>query len=163
MRLLTLVVALAISVSAQTKKQASYPLSPLFARIAYTMADELIDLGLASTKPMIEDDYTTSPYEMRLKAIEKELDRIYEFDLRTKGDYKLHEMLTTDLSLIAAHKRKRDEERERHMESIRAGKPIPYSPNYEDGVPYIECVSSIRLTVSRRAWAGNGNCVLPTQ
>lgn len=82
--------------SRQTPK--IYTLTPLFARIAFVLRQEICDLSSDSTKPIIETDYESDPFTIRQNIISREMDRIEEFDLRTEGDRRLFEMLRTALT-----------------------------------------------------------------
>jgi TonB family protein len=67
------------------------PISPLIARLAYDLNDQMAGLLLASDKPI--GDNLGSPFDMRADKIDKEIDKLTEFDAHTAGDRTMLRML----------------------------------------------------------------------
>src|ERR1043166_3213303 len=70
----------------QAPSQHRLPLSPLFARYAFILQQEIGSLRSESTRELDPLHADSDPYSIRRKAIQEELDRIEAFDLRTRGD-----------------------------------------------------------------------------
>lgn len=82
------------------KKPPTKPLSRAFAHSAFLFGQHLEELGTTSDQPLVEDDYDSSPFEIRLRALEKELEHLEAFYLQTKGDEVVYSMLNTAILFI---------------------------------------------------------------
>jgi|GEM_PF-2781849 hypothetical protein len=129
--------------STQTTKRRVKPLSPLFARYAFSLQQEISEMAHESMVPIIEDDFESDPFTIHRKAFDKELDRIEEFDLKTDGDEEVFAMIQTAETLLLAHK-----------SDINSKNPDEY------GDKWLSCVFDIRKAVSNRAFSSEGNCTL---
>lgn len=90
--------AASISLNASDTKQKTaavtgLPLSPSFARIAFTLKQNIERLRHESTQPIVEGDFSTSPYGIHDKALTDEMERVKMFELKTEGDARLFAML----------------------------------------------------------------------
>ena len=142
---LLLVLASGSSLAQKPPNRSVLPLSPLFARLAYLMQQEFSDWSrMSDTPPNPDDVFSESPFSILEKAIDDEMDRVQEFDVRTRGDQKLFDMLLVAQSFILTE----------HTSGMYQ------QGSFEERHPHLACLSSIRQTISRRAWTGDGACVV---
>jgi hypothetical protein len=139
------------------KGKAALPLSALFARMAFVMQQEYTDWALTSYRSVNSD---VDVFSLTETAVDDEMERIEEFDIQTNGDKKLLEMLFVARTMIV---RAHTQHIQDHIvtRNLNAEEQAAYRAKVKPpGTPYLDCLSSIRETISRRVWTGNGACVL---
>ena len=117
----------------------SLPLSPLFARLAFNLMQEIDQLRGKSMEPLVDGDFDSDLYTIHDKAIEKAMDRVETFDLHTTGDRKVFKMLGSARAFSGS-------------EALKRKQRVDFTPRAFD------CLQKIDEAIQARRYTGQGKC-----